>query len=45
VKQHAITIGMNGAYLLLVSAVVLGVFAGMEDELLWTPSDNNLFLK
>jgi len=45
VKQHGITIGMKSVYLLLVSAAVLAIFAGMEDELLWRPSDNNQFLK
>jgi hypothetical protein len=45
VKQHANTIGMKGVYLLLVSAAVLSIFAGMEDELLCRPSDNNQFLK
>jgi hypothetical protein len=32
---------MKGVYLLLVSGAILAVFAGMEDELLWRPSDNN----
>jgi hypothetical protein len=44
VKQHDITIAMKGAYLLLVSATVLAIFSGMEDELLRRPSDNNQFL-
>jgi hypothetical protein len=44
-KQHDTTIGMKGVYLLLVSTAVLAIFADMEDELLWRPSDNNQFLK
>jgi len=43
VKQRGITIDMKGVYLLLVSATVLAIFSGMEDELLCRPSDNNQF--
>jgi hypothetical protein len=37
VKQHGVTIGMKGVYLLLVSAAVLAIFSGKEDELQWRP--------